>query len=350
MSQYYADKKLLSRDSAYTVSPDALCLFFCTPSGFPKENVISILEPEEGSVFSKCQKSVTAILPYKTQVFLCNALKDRDTHFVLLLSNDRTPILVATGISEYGGLCLALALPEDVDTVLSYLRSIPRISVQIDPALSDVTKVAAFDPTIFERLRQIFSRVFTFFEATYSAPMRCVDPIALFRLMKQKAESLASLFGLEAQFLIPYTFEEPIRADVEVNMSLFSATVLLLFSAIKQHSAEETIRIVFLSLNGCPAACIHFRAFAEVDITSFPYYLFPKLCARFGGYFKLSHGEGARKEAEKIPGVGFMVRNERYSTLGEHVLCAFSPVSHDFAEYISRSPIFHLPDTFYEGF
>jgi len=351
MLKHYIDQEPRPQDYNDLAPPAPLCLFRCTTSGFPKENIISIVEPNDNAFFSRYHKSITAILPYDTQVFLCRTLKDRNTHYVLLLSNDQRPILVVTAASEYGGLCLAVALPAKIESVLSYLRTIPRISILQDPAIATRNFSAfSFDPPVFEHLRQVFVHLFSFFEASFSEPMHYTDPIALFRLMKQKAESLATLFGLRSHFLIPYAFEMPIRTDTAINMTLFSAALLLLFSSITQNAAEKTIRIVFISLDGYPAACVHFRSFSELDTSVSPYSLLTRLFSKFGGYFKLSRGEEAQKAAEKIPGVGYMVRNERCLTFSEHILCALSPAMHDFTDFVNHSPIFHLPDAFYEGF
>lgn len=327
-----------------------LCLFSCTRSGFSKQNVISVLNPSEEAIFSDLNGSITTILPLKTQIFLHSALNNQSAHYILLLSKDKTPIFIVSSLFEYDGLCLAVALPGCIETVLSYLHSIPQITVLKDPLLHDHPSFSVFDPTAFGRLQKCFGQLFTFFESPFSAPACYPDSIALFRLMKQKLTALSALFGISPRFLIPYSFEDPIRNSSVINTDLFIANALLILSAVKRYSIEDVYHIVFISVDGCPSICIHFYGMISPALEKELYRLVEPLNLRHGGYFRLLNGEDARKESEKIPGVGYILKNDNRAPLGEHILCVFSPATNDWSSYINRSPIFQLPNRFYDGF
>lgn len=350
MPQLFSDTISESSKTDCFSACQALCLFSCTRNGFPKQNVFSVVDSSDGSVFSHLNGSITTILPPKTQKFLQSALNSRSAHYVLLLSKDKTPIFIVSSLLDYSGLCLAVALPGRIETVLAYLQSIPQITVLRDPHLSDHTPSAAFDPAAFERLQKCFGQLFTFFESPFSVPTSYSDPIALFRLMKQKLTALSELFGISPRFLIPYSFEAPIRSGPIVNTDLFAASALFILSAVKRYSIEDVFRIVFISVDGCPSICIHFYGIISTEPEEeFQRFVEP-INLRHGGYFRLLRGEDARKESEKIPGVGYILKNDSRAPLGEHILCVFSPATNDWTSYTNRSPIFHLPDRFYDGF
>ncbi len=346
ISDTIADKPLYTDDQ----KDYALCLFSYGLNGIPMENVSMIVDPAEASVFSGSDGSLDSILPKSTRAFLRSALKNGSAHYVLLLSSRNTPLLVVTSAFSRSGLCLAIVLGEQIDTVLSYLRAIPQITVLKDPLLSGRLPSSDFDPAALERLQRCFRRVFTFFESPFAFPTCYTDPIALFRLMKQKLSSLSELFGITPGFLLPYSFDEPIRRNLTVDTDLFAASSLLLSSAIKRYSDGKPFHVVFITVDGCPSVCFHFCTpiglVQEEEITR----LLSPLIRWQSGYLRVLCGEEARKESEKIPGVGYMLKNEGHAFLREHVLCIFSPVTRDWSTYVNRSPIFRLPDRFYEGF
>ena len=350
MQQLFPDAISESSKTELLSADPSLCLFSCTRNGFPNQNVISVVDLPEGSVFSALNGSITTILPLKTQKFLLSVLNNQSAHYVLLLSKDKTPIFIVTSIFDYGGICLAAALSERIETVLSYLHSIPQITVLKDPLLSDHTPLPVFDPTAFGRLQKCFGQLFTFFESPFSVPTCYSDPIALFRLMKQKLTALSELFKLTPRFLIPYSFEDPIRSGAVVNTDLFSASALLILSAVKRYSVEDIFHIVFISVDGCPSICIHFYGIISPEPEEELRRFVEPLNLRHGGYFRLLNGEAARKESEKIPGVGYILKNDSRIPFGEHILCVFSPATNDWTSYTNRSPIFRLPDHFYDGF
>lgn len=336
----------------YTVKTEteAMCLFRCTPNGFPKDNILGIFEQEENGTFSKCRQSFTAILPYETQKFLCTALKNRSCHYVLLLTKTHTPIVVVTSLASLGGICLAIILRAKPETVLSFLKTIPTVSCIMDPAFELYTPSAQFDLMEFELLSRSFRRTFAFFESSYSEPMTCSDPLALFRMLRMKLQKICDAFGITANFLIRTVFDEPPRKDAVIDTDLFSATTLLLLFAFQQYGIEDTIRVVFITVDRCPALCLHFRVDSDRYENSYLLKYVKTICNRQGTYFTACLGEHARKESEKIPGIGHIIRNDRYSAFGDHALNVFSPAKRDWTEYINRSPLFFLPASFYEGF
>ena len=327
-----------------------LCLFRYTNNEFRTESVASTLDPSARSVFPSVGESLSEILSHESQLFLNSVLRDTSVHYVLLLSKANTPILIVTSLLSYGGLCLAIALSEEIDTVLSYLRTIPQITVKKIPSLASRIAATAFDPAAIERLQGCFRHIFTFFEAPFSSPSCYSDSTALFRLMKQKLSSLSSLFGISPGFLLPYSFHDAIQTDLTVNTDLFIASALLIFFHLERNSIGSDCHVVFLSIDGYPSVCIHFYGILNSDREEDPFRFARSLSEEYGGYFRSIHGEAARKESEKIPGVGYILKNDSRAPLGEHILCVFSPTERDWTSFVSHSPIFHLPDCFYEGF
>ena len=339
----------LDRLSEVERHTEELCLFCCLESGFSKNDILACSGSTDG-LFASCQGSIKQILPEASQKFFCQARKDPAVHYVLLMTTQGSPLLVVTTMARYGGLCFAVAPDASPEDTLAFLRTMPGISCPVDPAFQSTTPATASDPAVFAYLGTTFRRVFSLCESIYSTPAEHRDALSLFRLLKMKISCAAELFGIEASFVMQQLFREPLRKQIPVDMNLFAATTLLLLFSAQRFGMERRIHVVFMTEDRCPAVCVHFRIDSDGYQGSSLHKFMKMIYERCGCYFRTCFGAPAKKEAEKIPGVGHMILNDRYSALGDHALNLFSPIKRDWTEFVNRSPVFHLPEHFFDGF
>lgn len=341
---------LIERLSQIRHDTEELCLFRLLPKSPEQSAVIGISGADHGSTFSKPAHLFSEFLSAESKRFFKALRFLGASHYSLLLSEDRKPILVCSSLREYGSLFLAIVLPSSPEAALSFLNTMPSITVQIDPCFSKRSSEDCCSPETFARLNLTFQRLFAFFESPYAAPSEYHDPLRLYRLMRMKFAKIAEAFGINAEFLIQHVINPLPSEKPTVDLSLYSATALLLLFAVKTYSIESNVRIVFISLDYYPALCLHFRIGSEEYERSELLQFLKKLYAYYGCYFTTCFGAHARTEAQKIPGIGHMINNDRYSSLGDHVLNVFAPVKRDWTNFVLHSPIFRLPAGFFDNF
>ena len=168
--------------------------------------------------------------------------------------------------------------------------------------------------------------------------------------MQLKMKNTAEMFGMEPEFLYSRGLSEPPRKHILFDLDLFSVTSLLLFSAASLYALDDKVHVVFMEVDRYPAVCMHFRVDSEEYELSAIRKLLSDTYASCCAFMNTSLGENARKEAEKIPGVGHMIRNDRYSAFGDHALSLFVPVKSDWTDFVLHCPLPSLPESFYDGF
>lgn len=324
-------------------SAESLCLFRCTTKGFPRSNILAVADSTH--FFPQKTHSITKLFPYETQVFLCEHLY-AESGYVLLLTKNDEPVMIATKYAAFHGLCLGIRLHADPAIVLTFLRTIPQIRVVLDPRLTRYTPKTEFDPRDFARLGVTFRRCFALFDAAPFRAERASDPFPIFRLFRMRIGQLAEMFGVKPAFLMESSFDLPMRENLTVDLHLMTLTSLLQFFLFRLYAMDERINVVFYLTDRMPSVCIHFMHHSDQYETTELLRYCKMLYEKEGYYFLSVSGDPARKEAEKIPGVRHAISHVPYEPI-HHTLTVFSATRNNWVQYINRSPIFRLPEHFF---
>jgi hypothetical protein len=325
---------------------EVICIFRCTSKGLARVNILA--HSGGGEAFPKNCISIGKVLSQASQNFLVRSVTSTAASYVLLLTKKKIPLLVVTKTAPYSGVCVAFELKADARTTIAFFKTIPNISLLIDPAMEALPAQRASDPADFARLGLTFRRVFSIFETGEYYQKDCNDPLLAFKLFKLRIQSVAEAFGAEPSYLTQAKFEEPPKKHLSINNALLSLTAIFLFCMLKGSATDPRIHIIFMLVDGCPAVCLHFRGYTDRYKNSPLLYYLRFLFSESSAYFYTGSGEKIQDEAAKIPGIRYIVKAKELLPIGEHILVVFSPVRRDWRPYMNRCPLVTLPDDFYD--
>ena len=325
---------------------EVICIFRCTSRGLARVNILA--HSGGGDAFPKNCISIGKVLSQASQKFLVQSVTSTAASYVLLLTKNKIPLLVVTKTAPYSGVCVAFELKADARTTIAFFKTIPNISLLIDPAMEALPAQRASNPADFARLGLTFRRVFSIFETGEYYQKDCNDPLLTFKLFKMRIQSVAEAFGAEPSYLTQAKFEELPKKHLSINNALLSLTAIFLFCMLKGSATDPRIHIIFMLVDGCPSVCLHFRGLSDRYMHSPLLYYIRFLYSKSFAYFHTGAGDRIKEEAKKIPGIRYLVTSDNILPLGEHILAVFSPVRQDWKPYVNRCPSIKLPDSFYD--
>jgi hypothetical protein len=346
MSDFYSPFRIPEAPTAPSIADTEICLFRIHGTPRFEAAVLGVSGSESDSPFTRCREDLTRVLTADSRLTLRKSISSSNAHYVLLLSDRNEPILVISSLMKYYGFGVAVLLKTSPAHAVAFLRSMPHLSHLVaDSFPKDCEE--PLDPAEPLYLSHLFRSLFLFFETPYNAPVEFKDSFLLFRLLRNNLLPISELFGLSNQVLVASSCSPRFPCSLPFDFSLFESAVLLLLSAFAPSILQHRFHTLFTISDGFPVICMHFPL-SLYDQENCPQLRFLKsMFEHHGCFFRIYSGNLVFREIQKLPGLQHMIDPYR---IVDHVIVSFSPIKRNWSSLMLHSPIFRLPDHFYDNF